>query len=168
MKKIILFIVVFSSILSCNSVQKETTYFSTGDLVLKDYNSFGAKVSSDTIYDQKSITEIYKGLKEGDTVYTTFLSTVQDVCEVKGCWMKIALTDTEEATVRFKAYGFFVPMDLKKDTVIVQGKAFVSETSIADLKHLAEDAGKTEDEIAAITVPKMTYSLVADGVLIKK
>lgn len=168
MKKNTLFIVVFSCFMNCNAVQKETISFSIEDVDIMEYTGFGEKVSAVTIYNKNVMTETYKGLKEGDTINVAFLSTVNDVCEVKGCWMKIDLDAKEEATIRFKDYSFFVPLDLERDTVIVQGSAFVSETSVADLKHLAEDAGKSAEEITLIMEPKMTYSFVADGVLIKK
>jgi hypothetical protein len=44
----------------------------------------------------------------------------------------------------------------------------VSETSVEELRHYAEDAGKSQEEIEAITEPKKTYSFVADGVLLKE
>ena len=54
---------------------------------------------------------------------------------------------------RFKDYGFFMPTDAAGKEVIVDGKAFVNEVSVADLKHYAEDAGKSPEEIAKITEP---------------
>jgi hypothetical protein len=35
------------------------------------------------------------------------------------------------------------------------------------LKHMAEDEGKSQEEIDAITEPKMEYTFVAGGVIIK-
>ena len=43
-----------------------------------------------------------------------------------------------------------------------------NKVSVADLKHYAEDAGKSEDEIAKITEPKIEYAFEANGVLIKR
>ncbi len=40
--------------------------------------------------------------------------------------------------------------------------------SVEDQRHYAEDAGKGEDEIAAITEVETTLSFEADGVLVKK
>jgi hypothetical protein len=37
---------------------------------------------------------------------------------------------------------------------------------LADLRHYAEDAGASSAEIEAITEPKITYSFMADGVLL--
>ena len=62
-------------------------------------------------------------------------------------------------------YGFFIPLNAE-GSVIVSGKAFISETSVDDLKHYAEDSGDTEEIIEAITIPEKTYSFEADGVLL--
>ena len=61
-----------------------------------------------------------------------------------------------------------MPLDAKDREVIVNGKAFVQETSVADLKHYAEDAGKSKEEIAKITKSKLEFAFEADGVLMKK
>jgi hypothetical protein len=76
--------------------------------------------------------------------------------------------DDETIMVRFKDYGFFMPLDAAGKEVIVAGKAFVKEVSVADLKHYAEDAGKSSDEIANITEPAMEFAFEANGVLLKK
>ena len=52
--------------------------------------------------------------------------------------------------------------------VVVNGKAFVTETTVDELRHYAEDAGKSEEEIAAITESKFEYRFLADGVLLKQ
>lgn len=82
--------------------------------------------------------------------------------------MKLALADGTETMVRFKDYGFFMPLDSKDREVIVNGKAFVKKTSVKELRHYAEDAGKTKEEIAKITEPKIEFTFEADGVLMKK
>lgn len=82
--------------------------------------------------------------------------------------MKLPLKDSLETMVRFKDYGFFMPLDAKGKEVIVNGKAFVKETSVEELQHYAEDAGKTKEEIAQITAPKVEFAFEADGVLLKK
>ncbi|MBQ4820372.1 DUF4920 domain-containing protein [Aquimarina sp. MMG016] len=167
MKKNILFFAGLLLLLACNSSTKQGKSFSVSDIVNENYNSLGGEVISKDILYQNSIASTYENLKEGDTISVAFSSTVNDVCKAKGCWMKVALGNNKETMVKFKDYGFFVPKDIEKDTVIVQGKAFVSEMSVEDQRHFASDAGKSEEEIAAITTPKKTYSFIADGVLIK-
>ena len=114
-----------------------------------------------------AVLEKYKNLKPGDTIQTTFASSVNSVCVKKGCWMRLKLDDNEESLVRFKDYGFFVPKDIEGQNAVVHGKLFVNETSVEDLKHYAEDAGKSEEEIAAITEPKLEFALEADGVYLQ-
>jgi hypothetical protein len=101
-----------------------------------------------------------------DTVYTTMRATVSEVCQAKGCWMTLhdAGGSTTEIMVRFKDYGFFVPKDIGGRQVIVEGKAFKSVTSVDELRHYAEDAGKSKEEIDQITEPESTYSFEATGV----
>ena len=83
--------------------------------------------------------------------------------------MKLPAGEGEETImVRFKDYGFFMPLDANGKEVIVEGKAFVTEVSVADLKHYAEDAGKSAEEIKKITEPKMELAFEANGVLMKK
>jgi hypothetical protein len=115
-----------------------------------------------------AITSTYKNLKPLDTNYVAFKAKVNSVCQAKGCWMRLALDNDEEVMVKFKDYGFFVPKDLAGQEVLINGFAYVDEMSVADQKHFAGDEGKSEEEIAAITTPKMTYSFIADGVMIEK
>ncbi len=108
--------------------------------------------------------EKYNTLKPGDTINLVFQSKVNSVCSKKGCWMRLEMPEATESFVKFKDYGFFVPKDIAESEAIVHGIAFVTETSVEDLKHFAEDAGKSEEEIAAITKPEVTYGFTADGV----
>ena len=94
-----------------------------------------------------------------------FTTKVNEVCQSKGCWMLLDLGE-DEAMVRFKDYGFFMPKNIADREVIVNGKAYVSEMSIDEQRHYAEDAGKTQEEIEAINEVKKTLSFEADGVLV--
>lgn len=114
-----------------------------------------------------AIFDKYQNMTPGDTLVTTFTSSVNSVCEKKGCWMRLKLSDEDESLVTFKDYGFFVPKDIQGQEAVVHGKLFVKETSVEDLKHFAEDAGKSKEEIAAITEPKQVYAFEADGVYLK-
>ena len=117
---------------------------------------------------QFKVLDLVKTLKEGDTLEVKFKSGINEVCQKKGCWMTLDLADDKEAFVKFKDYGFFVPKNAQDKEVIVNGKAFVSVESVDVLKHYAKDAGKSQAAIDSITEPKVTYSFMADGVLIAK
>ena len=127
------------------------------------YLSYGAQFDVSEVYKSEEFTNIMVGLT--DTIQVTMRGMVSDVCSKKGCWMTLPLSNGEELMVRFKDYGFFVPTDASGE-VIVNGLAYVSETSVSDLRHYAEDAGASSAEIEAITEPKITYSFMADGVLL--
>ncbi|WP_378187044.1 DUF4920 domain-containing protein [Aquimarina sp. W85] len=168
MKKSYGLIFFLSLLLGCSSSQKEANTIKVQDLDKEGYATFGEPLNNATIINSTELKEYYAHLKVGDTLPLTLISTVASVCKAKGCWMKIDLDDITEARVTFKDYGFFVPKDIEKDTIIAQGKAFIQEMSVADQKHYAQDAGKSIEEIAQIVQPKKTYSFIASGVLVKK
>ena len=132
---------------------------------VQEFVSFGAEISADGAIDAEAMMAIYADLKEGDTIATKFQGSVNSVCKMKGCWMRLAVGD-QEAFVKFKDYGFFVPKYLSEVEVIVSGKAYVSKTGVEDLKHFAQDAGKPQEEIDAITEPELSLDFMADGVLV--
>jgi len=82
--------------------------------------------------------------------------------------MTLELPNGKQTFVKFKDYAFFVPLNAAEQEAIVSGKAFVSETSVAQLRHYAQDAGEPENAIAKITEPKVEYKFMADGVLISR
>lgn len=131
------------------------------------YTSYGTKITPEKALLASQMHLKFKELKVGDTLDLKFSSKINEVCTKKGCWMKVALDTETQTMVRFKDYGFFMPLDSKGKNVIIQGKAFVQETSVDDLRHYAQDAGKTEQEIAAIVQPKKEYTFLANGVLME-
>lgn len=131
------------------------------------FSSYGEKISSSKALDAKEAKNHFESLKPGDTLNLSFATRVKSVCKMKGCWMILDLPG-EEVRVTFKDYGFFVPKDIDDRQVIVAGKAYLEELSVEDQKHYAEDAGKTEAEIALIKEPLLTKSFLAHGVLLKE
>lgn len=158
-------LVVATLFLSCKTEKKETTPEKSSQK--SEYVSFGEKISSENTLSKTDVLTKFQNLKSGDTLNIKFASTINEVCKKKGCWMKLDLGNEKESMVRFKDYGFFMPLNSDKKEVIVNGKAFVTETSVKDLQHYAKDAGKSEEEIAKITEPKYTFAFEADGVLLK-
>ncbi len=132
------------------------------------FQSFGKQITSEKAITSEVLLSKFRELKVGDTIHVKFASTIKEVCSKKGCWMKLPLNDKTETMVRFKDYGFFMPLDAKGKEVVLNGKAFVKETSVKELQHYAEDAGKSKEEIAKITEPKTEFAFEADGVLMKK
>ncbi len=135
--------------------------------VEENYTSYGDKITDDKAMTADEMLAKFETMAVGDTVAVKFASKINEVCSKKGCWMKLPVGE-EETMVRFKDYGFFMPLDSKDREVIVEGKAFVQETSVEELQHYAEDAGKSAEEIAKITEPKKEFAFEAHGVLMKK
>ena len=133
-----------------------------------EYASFGKEIIADDAVSASSMAAHYKIMKAGDSINSKIIAEVHEVCQAKGCWMRLNLDDENEVMVKFKDYGFFVPKDITGKKVIINGQAFVEEVSIDEQRHYAEDAGKSAEEIASITVPKRTYSFEADGGLVVK
>jgi len=133
-----------------------------------DYAAFGDKIVADKALTKEQMYGKYKSLNAGDTVAIKFKTKIKDVCQKKGCWMSLQLPDEKESFVKFKDYAFFVPLNAAGQDAVVSGKAFVSEISVAQLRHYAKDGGQSEADINKITEPKKTYGFLADGVLISR
>lgn len=165
MKKLLFLLFAAISIVACKENTKEISETEVVEEIAMNYQSFGDKISDEGTISSDEMAEKFKNLKAGDTIDVKFSSKVNAVCQSKGCWMRVDVAG-EEAMVKFKDYGFFMPKDIAGQEVIMNGKAFVEEVSVEEQRHYAEDAGKTQEEIDAITEPKRTLSLLSDGVLI--
>ncbi len=93
---------------------------------------------------------------------------IVEVCPKKGCWLKLELANGETAMVKMKDYGFFLPLAAKGKTVVIDGKVELKTTSVAELKHYAEDAKKSKEEIDAITQPVKEVKVLAKGIVVVK
>lgn len=181
MKKPILMIAAAGMILTtaCSQAEKkaedtakeqtEETSESTEEVAeeteeLTDSVHFGQMIDADGAL---TIDEFATKMEGKDSMNVKIAAVATDVCQKKGCWMKVQLADGSEMRIRFKDYGFFVPKDISGKEVVFDGLAFKEEISVEDLKHYAEDEGKSAEEIAAITEPEIKTSFVATGVLIK-
>ena len=129
------------------------------------YASYGAPIDAQSLMSMQELASAYTVMSPSDSVNAKFKGAIKEVCSKKGCWMTLDMGAGTDLMVRFKDYGFFMPLDAK-GTVIVSGKAFVSETSVEELKHYAEDAGASEAAIEAIVSPENSYSFEVVGVLL--
>lgn len=160
MKKL-LFIPAIALMISCQNQPK--TEEVVEEVVAPANAFFGTEITEDGAIEIAGLKEKMAG---ADSMNLKLTATIDEVCQAKGCWM--TLQNGEEAMrVTFRDYGFFVPKDAMGKTVVVEGTAYMDTTSVADLKHYAEDAGKTQEEIDAITEPEIDLVFVADGVIIK-
>lgn len=169
MKLILRFLAIAVLVITaCKTDKKAAENTISKQEIASNYDTFGALITEEDVLSSAEMLTKFNSLQVGDTLDIKFASKINEVCSKKGCWMKLPLNAETETMVRFKDYGFFMPLDSKDREVIVAGKAFVTEVSVDDLKHYAEDAGKSAEEIAKITAPKKEFAFEANGVLIKK
>jgi len=174
MKKLLFVLALGGIIASCNNTASEETTqdADTTAAVMEEATEAeegGPEMYGDEITEEGavSIDEMLAMLDGNDSLNVKVVTTVEEVCQKKGCWMDVTLSNGESMQVNFKDYGFFVPKDCAGKTAIMEGVVKHETLSVEWLKHKAEDAGASEDEIAAITEPQEKYQFTASGVILK-
>ncbi len=155
MKRIVL-LGLAMALFSCNKKQEEVKNEAVAEKI--NYAVFGDSITDAEALTSAEMMAKFKEMKEDDTLNVKFKSKINGVCQKKGCWMTMDLGEEKEAFVKFKDYAFFVPMNAENQDAVISGKAFVSVETVADQKHYAKDAGKSQAAIDSITEPKITYS----------
>tara|TARA_B110000003_G_scaffold207782_1_gene206686 strand:- start:369 stop:812 length:444 start_codon:yes stop_codon:yes gene_type:complete len=142
------FILVFLTLLTSYSCNEKTTYI-----------NYGEDINSQTGYFESI---------ENDFEITNISGQIIDVCPKKGCWMNV-LVDTDTVFVKFKDYGFFVPKSgIEGKQILMSGEIFRDTISVDRLRHYAEDAKRSEKEIAQIVNPEYKINMIANGVAIRE
>lgn len=163
MKNLALILIAFTLVFTaCKPESKEDKTKNTATFV-----SFGDKIDANNAISQKEMAKKFENLQVGDTLNVKFTTKIDEVCQKKGCWIKVPLEGEKQSFVKFKDYAFFMPFNAAGSEIVLNGKAFKNEISVKELQHYAKDAGKSDEEIAKITEPKVTYSFLADGVLLE-
>lgn len=147
-----------------DTILSESEVTDSSTIAETDSAHFGKMIDADGALTVEEFVEKMKGV---DTLNVKIAAIANEVCQKKGCWMKVQIANGESMRIRFKDYAFFVPKDISGRRVVFEGIAFRDTTSVADLKHYAEDEGKSEDEIAAITKSEVKTAFLANGVLIR-
>ncbi len=158
LNKLFLLLVFCSAVASCQNTPKDTTK-ETGQS-----QSFGELITPDGAIPYH---QMVASLAASDSIKVKVKGTVQSVCQAKGCWININDEQANAETfVKFKDYGFFMPKDCSGREVIMEGYAYREVTSVDELRHYAEDEGKSKEEIEAITEPVEEIKFMASGVLL--
>ena len=151
MKKIL--IAAAALVLSFNSnAQDEAT--------AKPGTVFGAVSEKGTVVtanelETKMVDNKYDGKVKGKVV---------EVCKAMGCWAKIQKEDGSTIMIKVKDHEFAMPLDIVGKVVVAEGSAELKETSVNMLKHYAEDAGKSKEEVDKIKEPKKELLMTIKGV----
>lgn len=147
----ILFFLFIACLMACSSTKVSEDGFYGESFKAKKYMEF---------------TDLAQKMNSVDSLNTSVKGKVESVCLKKGCWMNIVSDNGDEMFVKFKDYGFFMPLDIAGKEVIMNGYAFKDVTSVDELRHYAEDEGKSQTEIDAITEPKEELKFMATGVFL--
>lgn len=127
---------------------------------------YGKEITKDNAI---TVSQLASNFGPDSTFTGKIVGEVVEVCKKKGCFINLKREgDEEPILVRFKDYGFFMPQDIVGKTVVLEGVARIQEVSVERLQHYAEDAGKSPEEIAKITEPKVDINILADGVIVVK
>jgi len=163
MKKI-LFVAGAAFLFSCgNAEHKEVEVKEVIKEVVVEITKHGDDITEEGAISTAEFLAKFEGQQ---TLETKIAGNIEEVCSKKGCWMTMNLSDDKNMRVTFKDYEFFVPLDAGGKQTIIQGTATMDTTTVAMLKHYAEDAGDSQEEIDAITEPEFNYAFEATGVLV--
>lgn len=136
----------------------------TPSIAQSDMKSYGKEITADGAIGVENFAKL---MSTTDSAVVKLEAEVIGTCRVKGCWMDVRMPDGKPMKVRFVDYKFFVPKEgMEGKRTILQGTATRETIDVATLRHYAEDAGKSKEEIAKITEPKHQLTFLAEGVLI--
>lgn len=128
-------------------------------------DKYGKTFKADKAVTVKEFSGNMKDQKEMKDVVVK--GTIAQVCQAAGCWVKLKNEAGEDVLVKFKDHAFLVPKDIAGKTAIVSGKAVRKVISVDECKHMAEDAGASEAEIAKISEPKEELRIEATGIIVE-
>ncbi len=157
-------ILAFSALLTfaCNTASTDVA--AQGTTSSSHAKTYGDAISPDGAI---STADLMKAMAGTDSLAAKVECEIITSCTKKGCWMDVKLPDGGVMKVRFRDYGFFVPTKgLEGRQAVLQGYATKETTDVATLRHYAEDAGKSKEEIEKIITPEESLFFLADGVLI--
>lgn len=152
MKYIFSLLVALTTMVMVNAQEPESA---KPGVVYGKYSEEGVKPISVNELDKKMTDNKYDGKIQGKVV---------EVCQAMGCWAKLKREDGSMVMIKVKDHEFAMPLDIVGKTVVAQGKAELKETSVAMLKHYAEDAGKSKEEVDKIKEPKKELIMFIKGV----
>ena len=159
------FLCVFVLCVSCNN--RVDVKNNRGDIVVKSskFDYYGERLSPQTVLYYRDLID---KSSEFQNKTIKVIGDIKSTCAKKGCWVRVLLSDTIELFVKFKDYSFFVPKSgVEGKKIVVEGVFNIDTTSVQELRHYAEDAGESYEDIQSIVNPKIEYTMIANGVMIR-
>lgn len=137
------------------TLQAQETELAKPGVVFGKFSEKGKLPISVNELEKKFVDARYDGKVQGKVV---------EVCQEMGCWAKLQREDGSTVMLKVKEHEFAMPKDIVGKTVVAEGTAEIKETSVSMLKHYAEDAGKSKEEIEKIKEPKKEVLMNVKGV----
>ncbi len=179
MKKLLYstFTLAFLGLAACNTTETKTentevpqTEDHDGEAEIKEIGTTadGGKVYGEMITAEGAITTAELKTKMGDQekMDVKIKGEVVEVCQNKGCWVTIKLPSGEPMRVKFGEDDFFVPKNASGKQAVMEGVAMKEIVTVDEQRHYLEDAGKSKEEIMAITKPDTTLTFDAKGIIL--
>lgn len=127
--------------------------------------TFGKVTTAENAVSMEQYVQLLESKGDGKPVEGKIIGIVKEVCQKEGCWIKVE-SPNGNLMVKMKDHKFAVPVVLNGKKVVIDGVGTLTTTSVKQLKHYAEDAGKSKEEIAKITEPKREIVIQAFGILV--
>ena len=127
------------------------------------WNQYGEKVTY-------AATPVAPGALKGDETGVTISGVITEVCQHQGCWIRLvdpAHPQAGDLFVKTTGHAYLVPRNSRGRQAMAYGRCELSEMSVADQRHYAEEAGKSVEEIAMITQPRKMITFHADSISIE-
>ncbi len=133
-------------------------------------------VTVGTIADGAALTvdDAYARASDLDGQTVRVAGTIRQVCQAKGCWLTFSTAQGQTLRVMTHDEGadenetVVFPMDAAGRHAEVVGTLRVTEETVERRRHLAEDAGASAADVAAITEPSRAVALMATGARISR
>ena len=161
MRKLLCVLIPAFMLFSCNPAGNKPA---EENQATSERGRYGEKINGENAI---SGSQLLAMMHDKDSVWVTMKSKIVSNCQKSGCWMDLDLGNDQVIKVSFKDYAFVIPTDSKGKTATVEGSAKKELISVELLKHYAEDAGKSKEEIDAITEVEYIYTFEAIGVIIE-
>ncbi|MFC5270007.1 DUF4920 domain-containing protein [Adhaeribacter terreus] len=146
-----------------SETKTETTEIEKTETSVNGGKSYGEKITPDNAI---AVADLVKNMAGKDSMEVKISGEIEEVCQMKGCWVTIKMPTGEAMRVMFGEDDYFVPKDVSGKNAIMEGVAYRKIIPVDEQRHYLEDAGKSKEEIMAITQPDTTLTFDAKGIII--
>ena len=161
-KRINLIFIFLLGLIACTSdVEVNTQKI----IIEDDMNYYGEKFSQNSAIELKTFVILAEST---DTLDVKLKVGISEVCQSKGCWMKVNLLGGSKMLVSFNEHGILIPKDVAGKSCIIKGRTFLRSVSVDMQKQYEKDLGNLTKAVDTITAPVIQRCFLASGIIIKE